>query len=308
LIWIKPKALRAGDLLGICAPAGPVDMGRLARGVAEIESLGFRVRVPEGLDDRLRFMAGSVERRVAEIHTLLADDEIAGIVCARGGAGAGALLRHLDPGLVLAHPKAFIGYSDATFLHRWFAAQGLVTFHGPMAARELADGTYDRDSFLRTVTGEGGPYVSEAEDLVPLRAGSARGRLSGGCLSILAAACGTPWALAASEEPTILFIEDVDEPPYRVDRMLLQLRESGGLAGVAGIVFGDMKGCAPPIRADFGLEEVILEALSGLEIPIALGLSSGHASSPAVTLPLGVRARLHCGSETRLEIMEPAVS
>jgi muramoyltetrapeptide carboxypeptidase len=283
-------------------------MDRLARGVAEIESLGFRARVPDGIGERLRFTAGSVLRRVEEIHALLADDEIAAIVCARGGAGAGALLRHLDPRLVRAHPKAFVGYSDATFLHRWFAAEHLVTFHGPMAARELADGIYDRDSFLRTLTGEGGPYVSEAEDLVPLRAGSARGRLLGGCLSILAAAAGTPWALAAADEPTILFIEDVDEPPYRVDRMLLQLRESGGLAGVAGIVFGDMKGCAPPIRADFGLEEVILEALSGLDIPIALGLSSGHASSPAVTLPLGVRARLHCGADTRLEIMESAVS
>ncbi|MFI5184839.1 MAG: LD-carboxypeptidase, partial [Vicinamibacteria bacterium] len=288
--------------------AGPVDMDRLARGVAEIEGLGFRARVPDGIGERLRFTAGSVERRVAELEALLADDEVSAIVCARGGAGAGAMLRHLDPRLALAHPKAFIGYSDATFLHRWFGVHGLVTFHGPMAARELADGTYDRDSFLRTLTGEGGPYATEADDLVPLRSGSARGRLSGGCLSILAAAAGTPWALTASDEPAILFIEDVDEPPYRVDRLLFQLRESGGLEGVGGIVFGDMKGCTPPMRADFGLEDVILEALSGMEIPIALGLSSGHASSPAVTLPFGVRARLTCGAETRLEILEPAVS
>jgi muramoyltetrapeptide carboxypeptidase len=283
-------------------------MERLARGVAELESLGFRVRVPDGIGERVRFTAGTIDRRVAELHGLLADDDVSGVVCARGGSGSTALLGRLDPRLAADHPKVFVGYSDATALHLWFGAAGLVTFHGPMAARELSDGAYDRDSFLRAVTGEGAPYATEADDLVALRPGSARGRLVGGCLSLLASAAGTRWALADLHEPRILFLEDVDEPPYRIDRMLVQLRESGALQGVGGIVFGDMKGCAPPIRADFGLEEVLLEALAGLDIPIALGLSSGHASSPAVTLPFGVQARLTCGADTRLEILETAVS
>jgi len=306
--WIKPPALHAGDLIGICAPSGPVDVGRLARGVAELEALGFRVRVPDGIGERLRFTAGSVERRLRELHALLADDEVAGIVCARGGAGSGALLRSLDAGLVDAHPKVFVGYSDATSLHLWLNARGLVTFYGPMASREFADGAYDRDSFLRAVTGEGGPYATEADDLVPLRPGSAKGRLVGGCLSILAAAAGTPWALSPIEEPVILFVEDVDEPPYRIERMLVQLRESRGLEGVSGIVLGDMKGCAPPIHADYALDSVILDALAGLDVPVALGLSSGHASGPAVTIPLGVRARLTVGEEARLEILESGVA
>jgi muramoyltetrapeptide carboxypeptidase len=306
--WVKPRALRPGDLVGICAPSGPVDADRLARGAAEIESLGFRVRVPDGIGERLRFTAGSAQRRLVELQSLVSDEEVAGIVCARGGAGAGGLLRRLDGSLVEAHPKVFVGYSDATFLHLWLNARGLVTFHGPMAAREMADGSYDRDSFLRAVTGEGAPYVTEADDLVPLRPGAARGRLLGGCLSILAAAAGTPWGLGPRDEPVLLFIEDVDEPPYRLERMLVQLRESGAFASVVGIVFGDMKGCSPPIAGDYALEDVILDALDGLDVPIALGLSSGHASGPAVTLPLGVQARLVSGADARLEVLEAAVT
>jgi muramoyltetrapeptide carboxypeptidase len=132
--------------------------------------------------------------------------------------------------------------------------------------------------------------------------------LRGGCLSILAAAAGTPWALAPDKEDTILFLEDVDERPYRIDRMLLQLRESGALAGVRGVVFGDMKGCAPRFDESYRLEEVLLDALEGLEVPVALGLSSGHTASPAVTLPLGVKARLRCGERASFEVLEAAVS
>ena len=306
--WVKPRALRPGDLVGICAPSGPVDTDRLGRGAAEIESLGFRVRVPDGIGERLRFTAGSAERRLGELQALMSDEDVAGIVCARGGAGAGGLLRRLDGALADAHPKVFVGYSDATFLHLWLNARGLVTFHGPMAAREMADGSYDRDSFLRAVTGEGAPYATEVDDLVPLRPGAARGRLLGGCLSILAAAAGTPWGLGPRDEPVVLFIEDVDEPPYRLERMLVQLRESGAFGSVVGIAFGDMKGCSPPIAGDYALEEVILDALAGLDVPIALGLSSGHASGPAVTVPLGVQVRLVSGAEARLEVLEAAVA
>ncbi len=307
-IWRKPRALRPGDLVGVAAPAGAVDAEKLRRGAEELESLGFRVRVGEGTTARHRFAAGTVERRVAELHGLLSDDDVAAIVCARGGAGANAILARLDPDLARAHPKVFVGCSDVTFLHLWFQAQGLVTFHGPMAAGDLARGTYDRDSLLRSLTHEGGPFATEADDLLPLRPGSARGRLLGGCLSILSAAAGTPWPLRSSGEPVLLFLEDIHEAPYRIDRMLRQLRHSGAFDGVVGVIFGDMKGCAPPRSATFSLEEVILDALSGLDVPIALGLSSGHASTAAVTLPLGVPARLTCGPGASLEILESAVS
>ncbi|HKC11894.1 MAG TPA: LD-carboxypeptidase [Vicinamibacteria bacterium] len=305
---VRPRALRPGDLLGVCAPSGPPDPERLRRGVAAVEALGFPVRLPEGLLVRTRFTAGSVERRVDELHALFADDAVKGVLCARGGAGAGQLLPALDGALLRSHPKVFVGFSDATFLHLYFDRLGLVSFHGPMVAWDFPEGTYDASSFRWAVMGEGAAYASEEGDLMTLRAGSAEGRLRGGCLSILAAAAGTPWQLTRDDEGTLLFLEDVDEPPYRIDRMLRQLRDSGGLEGVRGIVFGDMKGCVPRLDADYSLEDVIGDALAGLEIPIAVGLSSGHTSSPNLTLPLGVRARLRCGEEASFEVLEPSVS
>jgi len=285
-----------------------VDAERLEKGLAGLRELGFQVRASEGILDRARFAAGSVQRRLAELHGLFEDEGVAGIVCARGGAGAGWLLPRLDAELIRSHPKVFVGYSDITLLHLYLNQQGLVTFHGPMVAWELANGTYERSSFLGAVTGEGAPYATEPDDLMPLRPGAAEGRLRGGCLSLLAAAAGTPWALRTGGEPTLLFLEDVDEKPYRIDRLLMQLRLSGALEGVVGIVFGDMKGCSPRLDADFSLEDVILEALAGLEVPIALGLSSGHTTHPFVTLPLGVQARLTCGDDARFELLEAAVS
>ena len=306
--WTRPRGLRAGDTLGIAAPSGAFDAERLKRGVLELESLGFRVRVPASIHEQARFAAGSPQRRLEELHGLFSDERVAGIVCARGGAGAIHLLAQLDPHIASAHPKVFVGCSDVTFLHAYLNRLGLVTFHGPMAAGDLGRGSYDRDSFWRTLTGEGGPYATEQDDLVALAPGAGRGRVLGGCLSILASACGTPWALRPDHEGTLLFLEDVNEAPYRIDRHLRQLRHSGAFEGVRGIVFGDMKGCAPPQQADFTLQDVMLDALAGLDVPIALGLSSGHVVSGALTIPLGVQARLTCGAEARFEVLESAVS
>jgi muramoyltetrapeptide carboxypeptidase len=305
--WTRPRALRAGDLLAVCAPSGAVDPERLSRGVAGLESLGFRVTVPEGLLEKEAFAAGTQARRRAELLSLFERDDVAGIVSARGGAGSAWLLPLLNPEVMAARPKVFVGYSDATFLHLYLNRLGLVTFHGPMVSWELADGTYHRDSFLGALSGEGPPYASEPDDLVPLRAGAAEGVLRGGCLSILAAAAGTPWALDTRDEDTLLFVEDIHEPPYRLDRFLFQLRASGALARVKGIVFGDMKNCAPKADEGYSLEDVVLRAVEGLDVPVALGLSSGHTASPSVTLPLGIRARLECGSDARFEVLERAV-
>lgn len=294
--------------MGVCAPAGPVDPPALDKGVAQLESLGFRVRRAGGILERRGFTAGTLETRLADLRGLFADDEVKGIVCARGGAGASGLLPRLDGEWLRARPKAFVGYSDITLLHLYLNRRGLVTFHGPMVAKDLATGAYDRPSLLGALTGQGPPYRSEAEDLLPLRPGEAEGRLRGGCLSLLASAAGTPWALETKGDDTILFMEDVDEPPYRIDRMLRQLRASGALSGVRGIVFGDMKGCSPRLDADYTLEDVIGEALEGLDVPLAFGLSSGHSTGPNVTLPFGVRARLSCSAdEARFELLESAV-
>jgi muramoyltetrapeptide carboxypeptidase len=231
-------------------------------------------------------------------------------VAARGGAGVIQLLERLDVERLVAHPKVFLGYSDLTFLHTLLNERGLVTFHGPMVARELAESGYHRDSLMAGVTGQGAPYASEADELLPIAPGNAEGRLVGGCLSILAAASGTPWALRGrAGEPRILLLEDVDEPPYKIDRMLRQLRAAGLFEGVRGLLLGDFPRCSPALDASYTLEDVILEALAGLELPIALGLSTGHTPHPNVTLPLGVRARLECGGErAEFRILEAAVA
>jgi muramoyltetrapeptide carboxypeptidase len=293
----------------VCAPAGAVDVERVRQGVVRLESMGFRVRLGDAVGERRFFAAGTAARRVADLQRMFASDEVAAIVCVRGGAGSGWLLPRLDPVVVARHPKPLIGYSDITFLHLFCQRLEIVTFHGPMVAWELASGQYDERSWRAALVAGEEPYASEPDDLVPLRAGAGEGRLLGGCLSILAAAAGTPWALRPDPAGTIVFLEDVDEKPYRVDRMLLQLRQSGAFEGVRGIVFGDMKGCNPPAGADFTLEDVLRDALDGLDVPIAIGLSSGHASSPNVTLPLGVAARLVChAEEARFEVLEGAVA
>jgi muramoyltetrapeptide carboxypeptidase len=306
---MKPRALRPGDLVAVAAPAGPVDAARLDRGVAELRGLGFDVRVADGVLDRAGFTAGSAASRREQLHRLFADDAVRAIVCARGGAGTTHLLPGLDRALVRAHPKVLLGYSDVTALHLALGRLGLPSLHGPMVAWELAKGeeAYDRASLWHGLTGEGEPWASGPGALRLVRTGEAEGVLRGGCLSLLAASVGTPWALATAGEPTILFVEDVDEPPYRVDRMLRQLAITGALEGVVGLVLGEMKGCIPGASEGYTLDEVVLEALGSLRVPVAAGLSSGHATGPNVTLPLGVRTSLSCGSEARLAVLEAAV-
>ncbi len=304
----RPRALRPGDLIAVAAPAGPVDEQRLSRGVAELERLGFAVRVAEGVQDRAGFTAGPAQARLAQLHGLVADPEVRAIVCARGGAGVLHLLPSLDLALLRARPKLVVGYSDITALHLVLSRLGIPGLHGPMVARELADGeaAYDRASLWHALTGEGEPWTSGPE-LQPLRDGTAEGELRGGCLSLLAACAGTPWSLQTAGERVVLFVEDVGEPPYRLDRMLRQLRHAGALAGVCGVVFGELRGCRPGPEAQYRLEDVLLDALSGLELPIALGLPSGHVSTPNVTLPLGARVRLECGGAAQLRVCEAVV-
>ena len=301
-----PRALRPGDLIGVCAPSGVVDPARLAAGVAALERLGFRVRAEAGLLERKLFSAGSIQRRVDELHGLFADDSVAAVLCARGGAGVGELLPRLDRGLFLDKPKIFVGYSDLTLFHSFLDGLGLVSFHGPMLAAELASGAFDAASFTRSLQDGRGPWLLETQGVRCLRAGRAEGRFGGGCLSLLAAAAGTGWAPRGSAaRASVLLVEDLDEPPYRVHRLLTQLRQSGGLEGVAGIVFGEMRGCSAPAGEEFSLDDVILDALQGLDVAVAAGLPCGHSPTPMLTLPLGAAARLECGPGVRLELRGP---
>jgi muramoyltetrapeptide carboxypeptidase len=302
------RRVRTGDLVGVAAPAGPVDEERLQRGLAELDALGLRVRLANGVRDRRGFTAGSAETRLRDLRLLLADPDVAAVFCARGGAGSAHLLPGLWDILRDGEPKALVGYSDATWLHLALARAGRASVHGPMVAWELASGNYDRESLWHALSGEGSRLVTGPAVLTAWCAGEAEGVLRGGCLSILAAAAGTAWALRTDPQGTILFIEDVNEAPYRIDRMLYQLRASGALDGVLGIVFGEMKGCAPADDAGYSLEQVLRDALSGLEIPVAFGLPSGHTDGRALSIPLGVRVSLSCQETARLEVLEEAVA
>jgi muramoyltetrapeptide carboxypeptidase len=305
--WTKPRALRRGDLIGVCSPSSPSEPEKLEQGVATLRGLGFEVRVAPHTLARRGFTAGPPADRLRDLHELVRDPDVAAVIFARGGAGGARLLPGLDLELLRAHPKPLVGYSDVTLLHLVQARLKMTAFHGPMVAHELADGGEHRPSLLWALTGEGEPYATGEGALEVVREGAAEGRLLGGCLSLVAAAAGTPWAFRA-EDDTLLFLEDLNERPYRIDRLLFQLRHSGVLERVRGIVFGDLSSCAAPPGLEWTLADVIREALDGLDVPIAAGLSSGH-TRPNVTLPLGVRARLTCApSGARFQVLESPLS
>jgi muramoyltetrapeptide carboxypeptidase len=234
-------------------------------------------------------------------------DDVRAIVCARGGYGVNYLLPSIDLPKIAAHPKIFVGYSDLTTLLTWFADEGnFVTFHGPMATKDfaVADGV-DLASWQSALSGEGQWQIGKDSGAKPLVAGDAEGILYGGCLSLLVAVLGTHQEIRT--EGTILFIEDVAEKPYKIDRMLMHLKLAGKLAGVRGIVFGEMLDCRQAAQQDYTLEEVVLRIVGDLGVPVAFGMRSGHVSRANITLPFGVRARLEVGSDVKLQILESAV-
>ena len=290
---VKPAALRSGATLAVLSPASTPKPELVHQGIARLHALGYRtVLGKHALDRGPLYYAGTLQHRLEDFHAAFADPSIDGILCTRGGWGSAELLPHLDVALIRANPKAFIGYSDHTSLHNWLHNQAnLITFHGPMAAADFArEEGIDLASWRNAVEGKAAWSLSAAEGLRVLRPGIAEGTLQGGCLSIFAEALGTPFAQQMAEN-TILFLEDIGTKPYQWDRMLLHLRYAGVLERVRGIVFGDMRQCVTPAEEDY-LDRAILHSLHDFDGPIAIGLSSGHVSTPNVTLPLGVAAKL----------------
>jgi muramoyltetrapeptide carboxypeptidase len=309
----KPRALRPGDKVGIVAPASNVNREMLEAGCDGLRRAGYEPFYLESILERDLYFAGSAERRARELEEMFTRDDLRAIVCARGGYGSNYLLPALDSktidlAKIAKHPKIFVGYSDLTTLLTWFSdAAGLVTFHGPMVAKDfgVADGV-DLASWQNAVSGAAEWEIGEGSGAKPLVAGEAEGILYGGCLSILVAALGTPYDIRTAG--TILFLEDLAAKPYQIDRMLMQLKLAGKLQGVRGIVFGEMLDCRQGPTQDYTLEEVVLRIVGDLGIPVAFGLRSGHVSRANTTLPIGVRARLEVGGEVRLKILESATS
>lgn len=304
---LKPAALQPGDTVGIVAPASPIKRHLLEAGCEALRRLGYKPFYLDSIFDRDLYFAGSVKRRARELEEMFCRDEVKAILCARGGYGCNYLLPELDIDLIATHPKIFAGYSDVTSLLTWFQDTiGLVAFHAPMVTADFAkaDGV-DPCSWKAAISGCS-QWTIRASGMTPLAAGTAEGILYGGCLSMLVASLGTPFAIRT--EGAVLLIEDIGVKPYQLDRMLMQLKLAGKLHRVCGIVFGEMLDCGPSEKQDFTLQEVILRAIGDTGVPIAFGLRTGHVSRENVTLPIGVRVRLSVGDEAQLNVLESATA
>ncbi len=298
-----PKHLQLGDTLGLIAPASaPPDPKAVDASVAALEKMGFKVKLGRYARERWGFLAGKDRERAADVMQMFNDPKVNGIVCIRGGYGTGRLLPLLDYAAIRRHPKVFVGYSDITSLHCAFLKKAnLVSFHGPSTAAHFTEADYpefSRQSWLRIMTqpvpvgsicqGYNGKTVSI------LRRGKVSGQLIGGNLSILTSTIGTPFQ--PSFKGKILFLEEVDERPYRFDRMLTHLLNAGLLQQVAGVAVGICHECLDPKAKTAGeyrqsMEDVLKERLLPLKVPLVSGLPFGHVPFNA-TLPVGGRATL----------------
>ena len=308
---IKPPALRPGDTIGIVAPASNLKRSELEAGCEALRIAGYKPFYFDSILERDLYFAGSLERRIRELAEMFARPDVRAILCARGGYGANYLLEALDLDAIRSNPKIFIGYSDITTLLTFFVdAGGLITFHGPMAAKDWARaGGVDAASWQAALGGatEWELKLGADSGVSGLVEGATEGILYGGCLSILVASLGTPYEIKT--DGTILFLEDLAAKPYQVDRMLMQLKLAGKLDGVRGIVFGEMMDCVQNANQGYTLQEVVMRIVSGLEVPVAYGLRSGHVTTGNITLPFGVRAGLTVGGgQVGITILEAAVT
>ncbi len=306
---VKPPALRAGDTVGIVAPASNIKRDDLEAGCEALRRAGYKPFYFDSILEQDLYFAGSVERRACELEETFVREDVRGIVCARGGYGANYLLPRLDLEKIKSHPKIIVGYSDNTALLTYFAdASGLVTFHGPMAAKDWAHpGGVDLDSWQAALASARAWEVDLGAGVEGLAEGQAEGILYGGCLSILVASLGTPYEIQT--KGTILFLEDVAAKPFQIDRMLMQLKLARKFEGVRGIVFGQMLDCVQSVNQGYTLQEVVMRVVGELGVPVVYGVRSGHVTTGNITLPIGVRARMTVrGGMVKLEILEAAVT
>lgn len=293
---IKPKALKQGDLLALVAPSGCLsDSSTVHSAVKGIEELGFKVKVSGCCYKSYGYLAGHDNERANDINSVFADNDIKGIVCLKGGYGANRILDLLDYDVIKHNPKAFIGYSDITSLHIAFNKKcNLVTFHGPMGVSMAGEfDLYSKEYFYRALTqkeplGElKNPSGIEAVSFVK---GKTQGQILGGNLSLIASTIGTEYEINVKDK--ILFIEDIGEEPYRIDRMLIQLKHANKFNDCNGILIGNWKDCEPlnPVQS-LTIEEVFKDIIVPFGKPVISNFYSGHMT-PNITVPLGVEAIL----------------
>jgi len=309
---IRPKALRRGDVIGICAPASPASSSNeLARGISYLERLGYRVELGRNVGRRRGYLAGTDRERASDLNQLFADRDVKAIFTLRGGYGTQRILPLLDHRVIRRNPKILVGYSDITALSLALLTKfHLVTFSGPMVASEMAPGLKGEaeEQFWRCLTSTHPPSMIPCSATREPRVRKGRvseGRLLGGNLSMVASLVGTRYFPDVSA--SILFLEEIDERPYRIDRMLRQLRDTPFIRNAAGVVFGRFTGCtAEPGKPSLTLGQVIGDTFTGHRFPLLSGLPYGHTKG-SLTIPHGVKARLNASRRT-LEFLEAGVA
>jgi muramoyltetrapeptide carboxypeptidase len=305
---LKPRALEPGSRLAVVAPASSFPRQEFDDGIAELERLGFSPVYDETVFARLTYTAGPAALRADAIHRALADPTIAGIIAVRGGFGSAHLLPLLDRAEVRRARKPIVGYSDITSLLA-FVSTGceLVAFHGPTVAGRLGKGvgSYDRESFTNALCRREPMGELTTAAVETITSGEAAGPLFGGTLAQLVASLGTPFAFSPPQGH-VLFLDEVNERPYRLDRMVTQLRQAGVLARAVAVVVGELPGCDEP-AGDPTARSVVADLFGDFPGPVLIGFPSGHTAGPAMTLPLGVTCRVVGDRRPRLVIEEAAV-
>jgi len=302
---LKPRPVGPGDRIAVVAPASPFDREGFEAGLCELRRLGFQPVVDERVFHRRGYLAGTPEVRARALLDALEDPAVSCIMGARGGYGSVQVLPLITPSAVARARKLIVGYSDLTSLLSYVTCQaGLACAHGPTVADRLGRGRYDEASLVAALSSTQPMGALEAPGLQVIAEGEAEGLLLGGNLTQLAASLGTPYAF---DPPPgyLLLLEDVNERPYRLDRLWTQLRLAGILDRAAGIVLADFPGCDEP-GGVVKVLEVFADLARQFTGPVVFGLPTGHSAAP-LTVPLGVRARLVTGGRPAVVIEEPGV-
>jgi muramoyltetrapeptide carboxypeptidase len=303
----RPRALRPGDRIALVSPASPFEREALDLGAAELRRLGYQPVYEDSIFERAMFTSGSAETRASAFMRAWNDPDVAALIAVRGGYGSVQLLPVFESWAPQLAPKLFIGYSDNTSLLSWLTCQcGVTALHGPMLERRLALGErgYDRQSLVSLMQGDGQGLELSPDGLATIRSGEAVGLLFGGTITQLVGSLGTCFAFNPPEG-CVLFLEDVNERPYRIDRMLTQLQQSGILARARALVFGEMRGCEG--REGATVHDVIRAASAEFAGPVVVGFPSGHTTGPCWTLPLGVQVRVRTTPRPSLVVEESPV-
>jgi len=303
---IKPRRLKKGSIVGLVAPASFLTEEQVAQSVQNVEMLGFRVKQAGNLHFRQGYFAGSDAVRADSINAMFADTSVDAILCARGGYGCARILDLLDYKMIRRNPKPLLGLSDITvLLHGILHKTGLVGFHSPLGVSPFTE--YTTLNFKQILTNPSDNIVINcATDDTPyvIKSGVAEGELLGGTITLLNSLLGTKYDL--SWKGKIVFIEDIGEEPYKIDRLLTQLHLAGKFNGVSGILLGNFKRCeASQPETSFTLREVLTERLERLNVPVLAGFSFGHVNNNC-TLPVGIKARLDTEYQT-VTLLENAV-